>query len=142
MRFQFLLAIALAAGTSCTEAKPTSHRLCDDWRGAYVGQLLPTDTFTGLPTELHLNVQRNGVGWNVTGDGVPEIILEAERYQCTADRLTGRFSGSQDMRGTFTLTKRGASYTFDASDVGNGSDAGLNYLGYVPNRPIQVRRGQ
>jgi len=138
MRLRLLIGITLVCG-SASQAMPSGHGSCSRWSGTYVGNLGPDDTFTGSSTKLTLSVRRSGVVWTVAGDGVPEIIIGADRYRCGATRVTGSFSGSH-MGGKFTLSRRGGSYVFDASDVGNGAENGPSLLGYVPNRAIRVRK--
>jgi hypothetical protein len=132
----------LAIGLTCGSASPTMSRgqgPCDQWNGTYAGRLGPDDTFTGSPTKLTLTVQRDGVVWSIVGEGVPEILLSADQYRCSASRINGSFSGSH-MSGRFSLMRRGRSYAFDSSDLGNGSKDEPNLLGYVPNRPISMSK--
>ncbi|MEO7411195.1 MAG: hypothetical protein ABIU10_07740 [Sphingomicrobium sp.] len=138
MRLQLLIGISLVCG-SVSQAMASGHGSCGSWSGTYVGHLGEDDTFTGSSKKFTLSVERSGIGWNVVGDGVPEIILGADRYRCEATRIAGSFSGSH-MTGRFTLSRRGAAYIFDASDVGKGAKEGPNLLGYVPNRAIMLRR--
>ena len=130
-----ILSISMAAG-----AGTTGHGDCSRWVGDYVGGLVPDDTFTGSPSKLRLYVRRQSIGWNVTGEAVPEMILEASHYRCTVTGVSGSFSGSQGLAGKFKLTKRSRLYSFDASDVGNERDASRNFLGYVPNRAVRVSK--
>ena len=138
MRLRLLIGITLVCG-SASQAMASGHGSCGPWIGTYVGRLGEDDTFTGSSTKFTLSVRRSGVSWNVAGDGVPEIIIGADRYRCGATRTTGSFSGSH-MTGKFTLLRRGGSYVFDASNVGKESEDGRNLLGYVPNRAIMVRK--
>ena len=138
MRLRLFIGITLVCG-SASQAMPSGHGSCGPWSGTYFGPLGKDDTFTGSSSKFTLSVRRTGLGWSVVGDGVPEIIMGADRYRCGATRITGSFSGSY-MSGKFTLSRRGGSYVFDMSDVGNGSKDGPNLLGYVPNRAIMVRK--
>ena len=138
MQLRHLICITLICG-SASQAMPSDHGNCGPWSGTYFGHLGEDDTFTGSSAKFTLSVRRSGVGWSVVGDGVPEIIIGADRYRCGAARITGSFSGSH-MSGKFTLSRRSGSYIFDASDVGNVSEDGSNLLGYVPNRAILVRK--
>lgn len=138
MRFHLILMpLAVATVPIIAGAAPLTN--CSHWVGEYVATLRPSDTFTGDATRLRLSIDSRSVSWNVSGEGVPEILLAADRYQCRGTVIRGTFSGAW-LEGDFRLTKSKGRFVFDASRVGNDEAAPTNNIGYVPNRAVWLQK--